>query len=88
MLMRIFVFAFYLDHWWCQQPNFSGDFVYTNFESTSYGQLYLDGAAVIPTPCNCCFVEFIDTILFTQEYTVYHLFRWNLPFQTHFQIRG
>ena len=44
MLMRILVFAFYLDHWWCEQPNFSGDFVYTNFQSTSYGQIYLDGA--------------------------------------------
>ena len=44
--------------------------MYTNFESTSYWEIYLDGAAVIPTPCNCCFVEFVDTILFTQEYTV------------------
>ena len=49
--------------------------MYTNFESTSYWQIYLDGlklngAAVIPTPCNCCFVEYVDTILSTQENTV------------------
>ena len=55
--------------------HFSGDFVYENFESTNNWQIYLDGlklngAAVILTPCNCCFVEFVDTILSTQEYTV------------------
>ena len=54
----------------------TGDMIlYTNLESTSYWQDYLDGlkfngAAVIPTPCNCCFVEFVDTILSTHEHTV------------------
>ena len=32
--------------------------------------LKLNGAAVIPTPCTLNFVEFVDTIVSTQEHTV------------------
>merc|ERR1712107_153015 len=44
-----------VDNRWCQQRHYTGDFAYTNLESTSYWQVNLDGlklngAAVGSTP--------------------------------------
>ena len=46
MLMRILVFAFYLDHWWCQQREL---FRKLRTLRAPLDGLKLNGAAVIPT---------------------------------------